>query len=90
MLQKQKKDPFVFTNFRRVKQKQVVKVIFFVEKFHRYLTFGDSGINEISVNKSGLDQFGDYAADDDKSKDGDFAVTMTNENKLKALYRSLS
>ena len=57
-----------------------------MEKFRRYLTFG---INEISVNKSGHDQSGDYTDDDDKSKDGDCAVTMTNENKLKALYRSL-
>ena len=69
---KTKKNPFVFTKFRRVKQKQVVKVNFFLEKFHRYLTFGDSGINEISVNKSGHDQSGDYTDDDNKSKDGDW------------------
>ena len=59
MLQKQKRIFFVYTNFRRVKQKQVVKVNFV------------------------------YTDDDDKSKDGDCALTMTNENKLKALYRSL-
>ena len=53
------------------------------------MTFGDSGINEISVNKSGHDQSGDYTDDDNKSEDGDCAVTITNENKLKALYRSL-
>ena len=90
ILQKKEKEALLYSSISGESDKnKLLRLIFCRKVSSVLLTFGDSGINEISVNKSSHDQSGDFTDDDDKSKYGDCAVTMTNEIKLKALHRSL-